>query len=191
MVSANNRSLSDSELKAVSSWSNNQKRTKNRKSVESPERCKSIWGNENRNSGCLRCASKIRSTNQEAERDCDHWDKALDFWSTVDKIPEARIIQVNQIHEDPANTQSIKTMICEQFPIPFDGNSRAVKSFEASFAALSHVQGPVHKARRVPFSLYHAVGEELERLVKDEILVPVDVAKNELTWSTHRFSKLP
>ncbi|KAL7673385.1 hypothetical protein ACOME3_008244 [Neoechinorhynchus agilis] len=50
------------------------------------------------------------------------------------KIPEAQIVQVNQIQENKAKARSIGSRIQEQFPTPFDGHTAAVKGFVASFA---------------------------------------------------------
>ena len=87
--------------------------------------------------------------------------------------------QVHNVTLDP-DLRSISM----EFNTLFRSDIGTVQSFQAKFELEPNAQPRIFKPRSVPIALKHAVAEELDRLVKNDIIEPVNVMETPIEWAS-------
>lgn len=86
---------------------------------------------------------------------------------------------INTIAEDPDVAS-----IMAQFNTLFESKKGTVRTFQALFEVESSAQPRIFKPRSVPIAFKRAVNAELDRLVADDVLEPINVMETPIEWAS-------
>lgn len=75
-------------------------------------------------------------------------------------------------------------LILTEFNSLFNSDIGTIHNFQAKFELVSDAQPKIFKPRSVPFALKEAVAAELDRLIANDIIEPVNVMESPIEWAS-------
>ncbi|XP_065204117.1 uncharacterized protein K02A2.6-like [Planococcus citri] len=100
--------------------------------------------------------------------------------SFLNYVPKHGIYEVKNVASDDPDVKAI----LNEFSELFNRERGTVKDFQATFELTPDAQPKIFKPRPVPIALKRSVDKELDRLLKADILEPVNVMETPIEWAS-------
>ncbi|XP_054260519.1 uncharacterized protein K02A2.6-like [Macrosteles quadrilineatus] len=110
-------------------------------------------------------------------------------WVLKFNLPLPPGAEVCTVTRQPNNTTCVNSIdlvrqIVTDFPEVFHPSQGTIKNSNVVFHLTQDAVPVISKPRPVPFSLRKAVEDELQRLVENQVLTPVNTSEEPVTWSS-------